>query len=84
MIIINTEDSIKKFVKKFMENQNKRLYDILKLNYQYETFNTNCMKKINIQKSKADEIFISFLYSYNRGRQNFCDKYFKLIYIEPN
>lgn len=45
-----------------MENQNKRLYDILKLNYQYETFNTNCMKKINIQKSKADEIFTDKLW----------------------
>ena len=52
----------KKIYKNFIEEQNKRIYDILKIKYQDGTFNSNCMKKINIQKIKADEIFTDNLW----------------------
>ena len=66
----------KKIYTKFIEEQNKRLYDILKIKSQDGTFNSNCLKKVNIQKIKEDEIFTDNLWE----DINFIEIVFNLSY----
>jgi len=52
----------KKIYKEFIKIQNNKLNDILNIKYQEGIFNSNCMKKISIQKIKEDEIFTDNLW----------------------
>jgi len=51
-----------KIYKIFEQKQNDKLKDILKIKYQEGIFNSNYMKKINIQKIKENEIFTDDLF----------------------